>query len=150
AAAAGPPPHALAVLAPAGWLASVDPPAHGGAPPGRLAFAGSPPQVLASLGVVAAAGPPPHVVAPLGEMAGIGAVSHGGAPRRLPSWLAIGSPGADEAVGTARNESVISQGGTPVFGRVLPASGVAAAGFAAPGLAAVGRAAPLPCRPPLA
>jgi hypothetical protein len=157
-AATGPPPHALAVLAPAGWLASVDPLAHVAASLGWPSFVGSPPQVLALLGWPAAAGPPPHVAASLGGLAGIGAVSHGGAPRRPPGWPAVGAPGAAEALappgGTARKESVISQGGTPVFGRVLPASGFDAAGLAAPrfdapgfdepGLAAAGSAALVP------
>jgi hypothetical protein len=95
------------------------------APPGWLAFAGS----------------PPHVFAPLGGLAGIGAVSHGGVPRGLLAWLAVGAAGEELAStgGTARKESVISQGGTPVFGRVLPASGFAAGGFAEPGRDAPGR-----------
>jgi len=128
------------------------------APPGWLPFAGAPPHEPASLGGLAAAGPPPHVVAPLGGLTGIGAVSHGGAARRPLCWLAVGAPGAGEALasasGTARKESVISQGGTPVFGRGLPSSGFAAAvfaaprfdtpGFDAPGLAAVGSAALVP------
>jgi hypothetical protein len=40
------------------------------------------------------------------------------------------------AGGTARKESVISQGGTPVFGRVLSASGFPASGFPASGFPA--------------
>jgi len=127
-------------------------------PPGWPAFAGAPPHELASLGGLATAGPPPHVFAPLGGLTGIGAVSHGGAARTPLCWLAVGAPGAGEALasagGTARKESVISQGGTPVFGRVLPSSDFAAAvfavprfdapGFDTPGLAAVGSAALVP------
>ena len=128
-------------------------PTHELALPGWLAAAGPPPHAVALPGWLAAAGPPPHALASLGGLAGIGAVSQGGAPRGLLGRPAVGTPGADEALasagGTARKESVISQGGTPVFGRVLPAAGFAAVGFAAPrfdapGLAAVGSAALVP------
>jgi len=93
---------------------------------------------------VLSAGPPPPVLAPPG----------------LPGCPAdVGAPLAcvvlAPAGGTARKESVISQGGTPVFGRVLsasdlpasdlpasgfPASCFAVLGFAAPGLAGAGNA----------
>jgi hypothetical protein len=98
---------------------------------------------------VLSAGPPPPVLAPLGLLGWPAAV---GAPL---ACVALASAG-----GTARKESVISQGGTPVFGRVLPASdlpasdlpasdlpascfadlGFADLGFAAPGLAVEGGA----------
>jgi hypothetical protein len=80
---------------------------------------------------VLSAGPPPPVLAPLG----------------LPGWPAVvGAPLAcvvlAPAGGTARKESVISQGGTPVFGRALPASDLPASGFPASCFAVLGFAAP--------
>jgi hypothetical protein len=99
----------------------------------------SAPEPTAGKFSVLSAGPPPPVLVPLG----------------LLGWPAVvGAPTAGvvlaPAGGTARKESVISQGGTPVFGRVspssdLPASGFPAScfavlGFAAPGLAAPGLA----------
>jgi hypothetical protein len=113
-------------------------------------------------GWLAAVGPLPHVVALCGLpgwLAAVGPLPHVVALCGLPGWLAVGDPGASavlvSAGGTARKESVISQGGTPVFGRVLSVSGFATpgfkeSGFAAPGLAAGGSAAPAPCWPPFA
>jgi hypothetical protein len=93
---------------------------------------------------VLSAGPPPPVLTPrglLGWLAAAGPPLHVLPPRGLLGWPAAGTPWACVALapagGTARNESVISQGGTPVFGRAPPASG-----SAAPGLAAGGGAAP--------
>jgi len=80
---------------------------------------------------VLSAGPPPTVLAPPG----------------LPGWSAVaGGPLAcvvlAPAGGTARKESVISQGGTPVFGRVLSASDLPASGFPASCFAVLGFAGP--------
>jgi hypothetical protein len=80
---------------------------------------------------VLSAGPPPTVLAPPG----------------LPGWPAVaGGPLAcvvlAPAGGTARKESVISQGGTPVFGRVLSASDLPASGFPASCFAVLGFAGP--------
>jgi len=78
---------------------------------------------------VLSAGPPRPVLAPLGLLGWAAVV---GAP------LACVAPAP--AGGTARKESVISQGGTPVFGCVLPASDLPVSCFAAPGLAVAGSA----------
>jgi hypothetical protein len=137
-AAAGPPPQAPAPL---GWLAV------GGALPhlpgllGWLAADGALPHVPGLLDWLAVGGVLPHVPGLLGWLAAGGVLPHVAAPRGLLGWLAAGVPEASVALGpaggTARKESVISQGGTPVFGRALPASGFAAARFAGPGSAAV-------------
>ncbi len=77
---------------------------------------------------VLSAGPPRPVLAPLG----------------LLGWAAVIGALACVALapagGTARKESVISQGGTPAFGCVLPTSDLPASCFAAPGLAGAGNA----------
>jgi len=91
----------------------------------------SAPEPTAGKFSVLSAGPPPPVLTPLG----------------LPGWPAVvGPPPAcvvlAPAGGTARKESVISQGGTPVFGRVLPSSGLPASGFPASCFAVLGFAAP--------
>jgi hypothetical protein len=101
--------------------------------------AGPPPSVPALRGLpgwLAAVGPLPHVVALcglLGWLAAVGPLPHVVALCGLLGWLAVGDPGASavlvSAGGTARKESVISQGGTPVFGRVLSVSGFATPGF---------------------
>jgi hypothetical protein len=119
-------------------------------------LSGGPPSVLVLRGLpgsLSAAGLLPQVLA----------------ARGLPGWSAADPPLAcvtlAPAGGTARKESVISQGGTPVFGRVLPVSdfaasgfavsgcavlGCAVLGFASPGLAVGGSAAPVPGWPPFA
>jgi hypothetical protein len=128
-----------------GWLAAAGPPLQAPAPLGWLAADGALPHVPGLLGWLAADAVLPHVPGLLGWLAADGALLHGAAPRGLLGWLAAGVPEAGVALGpaggTARKESVISQGGTPVFGRALPASGFAAACFAGPGSA--GGAAPM-------
>lgn len=100
----------------------------------------SAPEPTAGKVSVLSAGPPPAVLVPLGSLGWWPAVV--GAPT---TGVVLAPAG-----GTARKESVISQGGTPVFGRVppssdLPASGFPAScfavlGFAVPGLAVEGNA----------
>jgi hypothetical protein len=67
-------------------------------------------------------------------------------PRGSPGWAAAAGPPTcaplASAGGTARKESVISQGGTPVFGLVLPASDLSAPGVPVPGFPAPDLSAP--------
>ncbi len=153
-AAAGPPPQAPAPLGwlavggvlphmPGllGWLAADGALPHGPGLLGWLAAGGVLSHVPGLLDWSAADGALPHGPGLLGWRASGGVLPHVAAPRGLLGWLAAGVPEASGALGpaggTARKESVISQGGTPVFGRALPASGFAAARFAGPGSAAV-------------
>jgi len=124
-----------------GWLAAAGPPPQVPAPLGWLAVGGVLLHVPGLLGWLAVGGVLPHVPGLLGWLAADGVLPQVAAPRGLLGWPAAGVPEASVALGpaggTARKESVISQGGTPVFGRALPASGFAAARFAGPGSAAV-------------
>jgi hypothetical protein len=91
----------------------------------------SAPESTAAKLSVLSAGPPPPVLVPPGLL---GWPAAGGAPLACVALAPAG--------GTARKESVISQGGTPVFGRVLPASDLPASGFPASCFAVLGFAAP--------
>jgi hypothetical protein len=91
----------------------------------------SAPEPTAGMLSVLSAGPPPPVLAPVGVLGWPAVVV---AP---PACVVLAPAG-----GTARKESVISQGGTPVFGRVLPASDLPASGFPASCFAVLGFAAP--------
>jgi hypothetical protein len=142
----------------------------------------SAPEPTAGKLTVLSAGPPPPVPVPVPVLGGLlGWLAAAAPPPQVPAargmldWLAAAGPlGAGVALapagGTARKESVISQGGTPVFGRALPssdlpssdlpasgfapsglaASAVVAPGFAAPGPAVGGSVAPVPGWPSFA